>query len=220
MDEWKRFANAAVQEELIAQTEALKAKYRLDAEGGPAPADIEKAARDLHEIQERWKQVAEAPRAQAQALWHRYRQAADPIQAKAREFFASRSEERKTNLDRKLALIERAEALAESTDWIKTAEELKTLQRNGSRPAPCRAATRARPGSGSARRATSSSPAATPTSPSARKPGRPTSPRRKRCAPAPRSCRPRATGIAPPPRSVACRPSGRPSARCAATSPK
>ena len=83
MDEWKRFANAAVQEELIARTEALRAKYHLDAEGGPSPEDIEKAARDLHEIQERWKQVAEAPRAQAQALWHRYRQAADPIQAQA-----------------------------------------------------------------------------------------------------------------------------------------
>jgi len=128
MDEWKRFANAAVQEELIAQTEALKAKYHLDAEGEQASADIEKAARELHEIQERWKQVAEAPRAQAQALWHRYRQAADPIQAKAREFFATRAEERKGNLDRKLVLIERAEALADSTDWIKTAEELKTLQ--------------------------------------------------------------------------------------------
>ena len=57
---------------------------------GVKPEDIEKAARELHEIQERWKQAAEAPRAQAQALWHRYRQAADPIQAKAREFFAQR----------------------------------------------------------------------------------------------------------------------------------
>ena len=64
------------------------------AEGGPTPEQVEKAARELHEIQERWKQVAEAPRAQAQALWHRYRQAADPIQAKAREFFAHRAEER------------------------------------------------------------------------------------------------------------------------------
>ena len=128
MDEWKRFANAAVQEELIARTEALRARYNFDAEGGPTPQDVEKAARELHEIQERWKQVAEAPRAQAQTLWHRYRQAADPIQARAREFFAARSEERKSNLDRKLALIERAEALADSTDWIKTAEELKTLQ--------------------------------------------------------------------------------------------
>ena len=72
--------------------------------------------------------MAEAPRAQAQALWHRYRQAADPIQTKAREFFAQRAEERTANLELKMVLIERAEALADSTDWIKTADELKKLQ--------------------------------------------------------------------------------------------
>ena len=139
MDEWKRFANAAVQEELIAKAEALRTKYSLDgstevkADGSTEvtpvkPEDIEKAAHELHEIQERWKQVAEAPRAQAQALWHRYRQAADPIQAKARDFFAQRAEERSANLKLKMTLIERAEAVAESTDWIKTADELKKLQ--------------------------------------------------------------------------------------------
>ena len=128
MDEWKRFANAAVQEELIARTEALATKYAFNTPEGVKPEDVEKAARELHDIQERWKQAAEAPRAQAQVLWHRYRQAADPIQAKAREFFAQRGEERKGNLALKLALIERAETLAQSTDWIKTAEELKKLQ--------------------------------------------------------------------------------------------
>lgn len=129
MDEWKRFANAAVQEELIARTEALATKYGFDKpEVEIASADLEKAAHELHEIQERWKQAAEAPRAQAQALWHRYRQAADPIQAKVRDFFAHRAEERKANLDRKLAIIERAEQLADSTDWIRTADELKKLQ--------------------------------------------------------------------------------------------
>jgi hypothetical protein len=128
MDEWKRFANAAVQEELIAKTEALRAKYGFDTPEGVKPEDLDKAARELHEIQERWKQAAEAPRSQAQTLWHRYRQAADPVQTKVREFFAQRIEERKGNLERKLALIERAEALAQSTDWIKTADELKKLQ--------------------------------------------------------------------------------------------
>jgi hypothetical protein len=123
MDEWKRFANAAIQEELIAQTEALKTRFDWDS-----PDGLEKGAHELHEIQERWKTVAEAPRAQAQTLWHRYRQAADPLQAKAREFFAHRAEERQTNLEKKLALCERAEALADSTDWIKTADELKKLQ--------------------------------------------------------------------------------------------
>jgi hypothetical protein len=128
MDEWKRFANAAVQEELIARTEALRAKYGFDNPEGPKPEDLDKAAGELHEIQERWKLAAEAPRAQAQALWHRYRQAADPIQARVREFFAQRSVERQGNLERKLALIERAEALSGSTDWVKTADELKKLQ--------------------------------------------------------------------------------------------
>lgn len=128
MDEWKRFANAAVQEELIAKAEALHAKYHIGSTDEAKPEDVEKAAHELHEIQERWKQVAEAPRAQAQALWHRYRQAADPIQAKAREFFAQRAEERAANLRLKMALVERAEALADSTDWIKTADELKKLQ--------------------------------------------------------------------------------------------
>ncbi len=123
LDEWKRFANAAVQEEMIAQVEALGKTYDLEK-----PEDMEKAARALHEIQERWKQAADAPRAQAQTLWHRYRQAADPIQAKAREFFAARAVEREANLKQKLALCERAEALADSTDWIKTAEEMKKLQ--------------------------------------------------------------------------------------------
>ena len=123
MDEWKRFANAAVQEELIAHTEALSKKFDLEK-----PEDIEKAARELHDIQERWKTAAEAPRAQAQTLWHRYRQAADPIQAKARDFFAARAVEREANLKIKIALCERAEALADSTDWIKTADEMKKLQ--------------------------------------------------------------------------------------------
>jgi len=128
MDEWKRFANAAVQEELIARAEALRVKYGFDTPEGPKDEDLDKAARELHDIQERWKSVAEAPRAQAQALWHRYRQAADPVQTRLREFFAKRNDERKGNLEKKLALIARAEELADSTDWIRTAEELKKLQ--------------------------------------------------------------------------------------------
>jgi hypothetical protein len=129
MDEWKRFANAAVQEELIARAEALRAKYPFDKPDQELTTEqLEDAAKELHLIQERWKQAADAPRAQAQALWHRYRQAADPVQARVREFYALRAEERNKHLALKIALIERAEALADSTDWIKTAEEFKKLQ--------------------------------------------------------------------------------------------
>jgi len=128
MDEWKRFANAAVQEELIARSEALKAKYPFDKPDELTPEQLDEAAKELHAIQERWKLAADAPRAQAQALWYRYRQAADPVQARVRDFYAQRAEERNKNLMLKVGLIERAEALADSTDWVKTAEEFKKLQ--------------------------------------------------------------------------------------------
>jgi hypothetical protein len=128
LDEWKRFANAAVQEELIARAEALRGKYPFDKPEELKPEDLDHAARELHDIQERWKLAADAPRAQAQTLWHRYRQAADPIQVHVREFFAKRAEERAANLQRKMGIIERAEALADSSDWAKTAEEFKKLQ--------------------------------------------------------------------------------------------
>jgi hypothetical protein len=123
LDDWKRFANAAVQEELCARTEALLKKI-TDTE----TPNLEAAAKELREINARWREAAEAPRAQAQALWHRYRRAFDPIQLRCREFFAAQARERSTNLSAKLALCERAEALANSTDWIKTADELRALQ--------------------------------------------------------------------------------------------
>jgi hypothetical protein len=123
MDDWKRFANAAVQEDLCARTEAL-----LKALGEPEPPALDAVARELREINTKWREAAEAPRAQAQALWHRYRRAFDPIQAKCREHFAEQAQERSRNLMAKLALCDRAEALAESTDWIKTADELRALQ--------------------------------------------------------------------------------------------
>lgn len=128
MDEWKRFANAAVQEELIAKAEALRAKRPFDAPEQLTPEHLEEVAKEIHELQERWKQAADAPRAQAQQLWHRFRLAVDPMQVHVRDFYAKRAEERKGNLERKMALIERAESLADSTDWVKTAEEFKKLQ--------------------------------------------------------------------------------------------
>ena len=129
MDEWKRFANAAVQEELIAQAEALRAKYGFDTPEGPKDEDLDKAARELHDIQERWKSVgrgAARPGAGAVASLPPGR-GPGPGQGCASSSRTAPRSARATS-SKKLALIERAEPLADSTDWIKTADELKKLQ--------------------------------------------------------------------------------------------
>ncbi|HSD29244.1 MAG TPA: DUF349 domain-containing protein, partial [Vicinamibacteria bacterium] len=115
--EWKRWANVSVQEELCAEAEALLAEE-----------DLEKAAAALRDLDARWKQAKEAPKENAEALWTRFKAARDQVKSRTDAFFAKQAEELAGNLKRKEALCERAEALADSTDWLKTAEELRKLQ--------------------------------------------------------------------------------------------
>ncbi len=116
-DEWQRWANLQVQEEICRDMESLKTE-----------ANLEVAGRRMRELQARWKQVALAPRAQGEAMWRRFKTAQDEVYARTSAFFAAQNEERASNLVRKQALCERAEALAGSTDWVKTAAEIQALQ--------------------------------------------------------------------------------------------
>jgi hypothetical protein len=117
-EDWKRWANAGVQEELCLKVEALA--------GVESVRDV---ARQLRDLRQRWKQVSAGPRSKdGDALWQRFRVAADAAQARCDAFFAERAVDEQQRLVNKLQLVERAETLAESTDWLRTAEELKALQ--------------------------------------------------------------------------------------------
>ena len=116
-DEWQRWSNVAVQEQLIAKMEAL---VGLD--------DPDAIAREVRTLQQQWRQVANVPRAQADSLWRRFKTAHDAVWPRCEAHFAAQAQVRAENLAKKCALCEKAEALAESTRWIQTAEEIKRLQ--------------------------------------------------------------------------------------------
>ena len=116
-DEWQRWANLQVQEELCREMEALKGEENLDT-----------ASRRMRELQGRWKEVALAPRTQGEAMWRRFKTAQDEIFNRTAAFFAAQNAERSANLVKKQALVERAEAMAPSTDWVRTAAQMQALQ--------------------------------------------------------------------------------------------
>jgi hypothetical protein len=118
-EEWKRWANVQVQEELCARMEGLVPQ---------AESDPEKASNEMRTLQERWKAVAAAPRSQAEALWTRFKSAQEQVYDKCKDFFAQQAVERVENLRKKEELCAKAEALADSTDWVKTADAMKALQ--------------------------------------------------------------------------------------------
>ncbi|HXG90151.1 MAG TPA: DUF349 domain-containing protein [Vicinamibacterales bacterium] len=118
-EEWKRWANVQVQEELCTKMEALIAT---------AESDPDKSANEMRTLQERWKAVAAAPRSQAETLWTRFKAAQDQVYDKCKDYFAQQAAERQDNLKKKEEMCVRAEALADSTDWVKTADTIKALQ--------------------------------------------------------------------------------------------
>jgi len=61
-------------------------------------------------------------------MWRRFKTAQDEIFNRTASFFAAQNAERADNLVKKQALVERAEALADSTDWVKTASQMQALQ--------------------------------------------------------------------------------------------
>ncbi|HEX7486807.1 MAG TPA: DUF349 domain-containing protein [Vicinamibacterales bacterium] len=117
MDEWQRWANAGIQEELCERVEKL---MQVD--------DLAAAAKQLRDVQAQWKQVAIAPRDQSQALWARFKAGSDAARARCDVYFTKLAEEQASNRARKISLCEQVEALSSSTDWIKTANAIKALQ--------------------------------------------------------------------------------------------
>ncbi|MBM3751840.1 MAG: DUF349 domain-containing protein [Acidimicrobiia bacterium] len=127
MDEWRRFANAQQQEQLIAMAEAIVASLKADEEAGKT-SELAATAKALREFHLRWQEVADAPRHSAQRLWDRFKTATDFIRSRCEVYFAKLKEERGGNLERKQALVEESEKLAESTDWAKAAARFQELQ--------------------------------------------------------------------------------------------
>jgi hypothetical protein len=116
-EDWKRWANLGVQEDLCKEAEALVQEN-----------DLPKAARLLRDLDERWKQASEAPKAQADPLWQRFRAARAQVRARCAVHFAEVRAARAENVKKKEALIAEAESLAGSTDWARTAERLRAMQ--------------------------------------------------------------------------------------------
>lgn len=116
-DDWSRWANATIQEDLCRLLESFAGR-----------SDLEQVARELHAADQRWAEARTVPREQAEALRQRYQAARGPLKARLDEHFAAKAAQEAENRQRREDLCARAETLADSTEWLKAADELKALQ--------------------------------------------------------------------------------------------
>ena len=101
----------------------------LDWSGLSTYAAWDAMTREFIAAQEEWKKLGYASRKNNNALFNRFRSACDKFFTAKAEFFKKMKDVLSENLEKKIALCERAEALKESSDWRATADELAALQK-------------------------------------------------------------------------------------------
>ncbi len=121
-------ADKAKREEYRAEQTARKEALAAEAEELANNATQWKAAGDrLREILEEWRTISGLDRKTDDALWKRYSSAREAFNRRRGSHFAELDRERAGARQAKEALCERAEALADSTDWGPTAAAFRDL---------------------------------------------------------------------------------------------
>jgi len=93
------------------------------------PKDWDEKSADIVKIQEMWRTIGYAPKKENSKIYQRFKNGCDLFFAKKREFYKEIKASQKNNMQRKIELCEKAEALKDSTDWKKTTDELVNLQK-------------------------------------------------------------------------------------------
>ncbi len=111
------------------KTEICERVEALDFSSLKNYAAWEEMTKTILAAQQDWKKLGFASKKVNNTLFARFRETCDKFFAAKAEFFKNIRENHSANLDKKVALCEKAEALKESTDWKNTADKLVSLQK-------------------------------------------------------------------------------------------
>lgn len=119
----KQQENLAEKTKLCEQVEAIAGKeVKSSNEWNTLSTEIE-------EIQKTWRTIGFATRKENQKIYDRFRAACDNFFTRKREYYSQFKDSMNENMEKKLSLIEQAEALKDSKEWKKTTEALIALQK-------------------------------------------------------------------------------------------
>ncbi|MBR5906434.1 MAG: DUF349 domain-containing protein [Bacteroidales bacterium] len=119
----EQVANLAAKQELCEQVEAIAAKEVVSS------SEWNELSRQIEEIQAKWRTIGFATRKDNQKIYDRFRAACDQFYSRKRDYYAGFKDSMNANLDKKMAIIEKAEALKSSTEWKKATDQFIELQK-------------------------------------------------------------------------------------------
>ena len=143
---WARFKNASTvinkkhqqhfeelrareEENLKKKTELCEKAENIVKEDIKNSADWEKFSKEIIAIQQEWKTIGFAPQKMNVKIFERFREACDNFFNRKTEYYKELKKRLAENAEKKRVLVEKAQALADSTDWKATSDKLVALQK-------------------------------------------------------------------------------------------
>ena len=120
---------AKEEENLARKTELCEKVEAIAAQENKGSGDWEKHTKEIIDIQAEWKTIGFAPQKMNVKIFERFRAACDDFFGRKATYFKTLKDTFKENAEKKRALIEKAKALQDSTDWKTTGDKLIALQK-------------------------------------------------------------------------------------------
>ena len=118
------------EEENLSKKTALCEKVEdIVAQEYKTAGEWEKHTKEIIAIQAEWKTIGFAPQKMNVKIFERFRSACDQFFQNKAEFFEQMKQRFAENAEKKKELVEKAQALADSTDWKSTSDKLIALQK-------------------------------------------------------------------------------------------
>ena len=120
----KQTENLAAKQALCERVEALAAKEDITSS-----VEWNNLSKEIEDIQKEWKTIGFATKKENQRVYDRFRAACDKFFERKRLYYSGFKDSMNENMEKKLALIAKAEELKSNTDWKKTTEAFIDLQK-------------------------------------------------------------------------------------------
>ena len=120
---------AREEDNLVKKTALCEKVEAINGEENKGSGDWERHTQEIIAIQAEWKTIGFAPQKMNVKIFERFRAACDDFFGRKAEYFKGLKESFKENAEKKRALIEKAKALQDSTEWKSTSDKLIALQK-------------------------------------------------------------------------------------------
>ncbi|MFZ5939623.1 MAG: DUF349 domain-containing protein [Bacteroidota bacterium] len=118
----------SLQDNLAKKVELCEKVEEIAAITPEGHQDWMKLTNEILQLQKKWKSIGYAPKKDNNLVYQRFRNACDRFFDAKAQYYSKAFEAQKDNLDKKIRIVERAEALQDSNDWKEATNELIDLQ--------------------------------------------------------------------------------------------